>query len=200
VIEASNADTGTAPSCAARQMLIKRLGAHFWSTLIQNKCSNYRAPAARSCTSSGGKTLSHRRCRDGAIVIPQPSRRSSTLLTFLIRHSHVIETERERRPYQERGGPLPGQGQFRKWIIRDQVKPTTGSATSATSRWQPGLALRAKFRDVLTADVYAAFKAPAKRATPCRMSRSSSAAYPKTNPALLFAATARGCWYKSEMG
>lgn len=37
VIRASN---GTAPSCADRQMLAKTLGAHFWSTLIQNKCPN----------------------------------------------------------------------------------------------------------------------------------------------------------------
>ena len=37
MIGASNADTGTAPSCAARQMLARTLGAHFWNTLIQNK-------------------------------------------------------------------------------------------------------------------------------------------------------------------
>jgi hypothetical protein len=34
VIEASNADTGTVPSCAARQMLATTVGAHFWNTLI----------------------------------------------------------------------------------------------------------------------------------------------------------------------
>jgi hypothetical protein len=82
----------------------------------------------------GGKTLSHRRCRDKAVMelswyhnhlgaVPLCS-------LFLIKHSHVVETDRKRRPYQERGGPLPGQGQFRKWIIHDLVKPAIGSATS----------------------------------------------------------------------
>lgn len=39
MIWTSNADTGTVPSCADRQMLVKTVGAIFWSTLIQDKCA-----------------------------------------------------------------------------------------------------------------------------------------------------------------